>query len=333
MSVRVLDPVRVVEAKTLLIQEYFGNVASGQPKLSACVCTVSAACSEAPQRPVFDEYALVLEGRVDIHVTIDGAAPGDPEEKIFTVMAGQGVFLPKGTRATWVWPGPCKYIPICTPAFTPANCGREDEENNSHAKSSACMRRLRQMHEENRHPHLFHVARKALWEEAKRTNSVYYPPTYKADGFTHMTADPTKLVDVLNHFYKQDAGDWVCLKTDADTLRGAGIELTFEETAPVGDIEAIDMGDQLFPHLHGGLPAKGVVVEELPVRRKKDGTFVEIPGLMGEDRLSTNDRSLQKAGGTVSFCVTLGLGIAIGVTLANVIGSGALTKVFGSGTK
>ena len=73
--------------------------------------------------------------------------------------------------------------------------------------------------------------------QAKRANSVYYPPTYKADGFTHMTADPTKLVDVLNHFYKQDAGDWVCLKTDADTLRGAGIELTFEETAPVRDIE------------------------------------------------------------------------------------------------
>ena len=62
----------------------------------------------------------------------------------------------------------------------------------------------------------------------------------QADGFTHMTADPTKLVDVLNHFYKQVEGDWVCLKTNADTLRGGGIELTFEETAPVGDIEVID---------------------------------------------------------------------------------------------
>merc|ERR1712032_840585 len=113
-----------------------------------------------------------------------------------------------------------------------------------------------------------------------------------------------------------------------------GIELTFEATAPVGDIEAIDMGDQLFPHLHGGIPAKGVVVEELPVRRRKDGTFVEIPGLMHEDRLSNNNnRSLQKAGGTVSFCATLGLGIAIGVTLAKVIGSRALAKVFDYGAK
>ena len=45
-----------------------------------------------------------------------------------------------------------------------------------------------------------------------------------------MTADPTKLVEVLNHFYKRVPGDWVCLKTNADTLRGAGIELTFEAT-------------------------------------------------------------------------------------------------------
>ena len=41
----------------------------------------------------------------------------------------------------------------------------------------------------------------------------------------------------MNHFYKDVVGDWVCLKTNADTLRGAGIKLTFEATAPVGDIE------------------------------------------------------------------------------------------------
>merc|ERR1712151_1151411 len=141
---------------------------------------------------------------------------------------------------------------------------------------SACMHRLRQLHEEKRHPFLFHVAQKTLWEQAKKAGETYFPPTYKADGFTHMTADPTKLVEVLNHFYKDVEGDWVCLKTNADTLRGAGTELTFEATAPVGDIEAIDMGDQLFPHLHGGIPPVGVVHEELDVERASDGTFIAI---------------------------------------------------------
>jgi len=300
-------------------------VASGQPKLSACVCTVNAACSEAPQRPAFDEYVLVLEGSVNLHVTVDDAAPGDPEEKVVTVTAGQGVFLPKGTRVKWVWPGPCKYVPICTPAFTPVNCGREDEEGNTHAKSSACMRRLRQMHEEKRHPYLFHVACKDLWEEAKKNNAVYYPPTFKEDGFTHMTADPTKLVDVLNHFYKQVPGNWVCLKMNVDTLRGCGIEVTFEETAPVGDIEAIDMGDQLFPHLQGGIPTKGVVLEELPVIRQKDGAFVDIPGIMGETVASvmTSPQAVGADNSTLSLCAALGAGIAIGIALTRAMEIGA----------
>ena len=76
---------------------------------------------------------------------------------------------------------PCiyRYVPICTPAFTPTNCGREEEEGNTHAKSSACMHRLQQLHDERRHPFLFHVAQKSLWEQAKKAGQIYFPPTYE----------------------------------------------------------------------------------------------------------------------------------------------------------
>ena len=47
-------------------------------------------------------------------------------------------------------PGPARYIPICLPAFTPANCGREDEAGNHMAKSSAAMDKLRALHANNK---------------------------------------------------------------------------------------------------------------------------------------------------------------------------------------
>lgn len=59
------------------------------------------------------------------------------------------MFLPKGLRAIWrvtttslhswglsltpfhlthQWPGPCRYVPICTPAYHPAGSNREEPE-------------------------------------------------------------------------------------------------------------------------------------------------------------------------------------------------------------
>ena len=290
---RVSDPVAVVDSPAILINEFFGNVASGDKSLSACVVKVNRASEEAYQRPEFSEYVIVTEGNVTLLV----GEPGDTPQK-FSVSAGQGAFLPRGTRVKWVWNGPCSYIPICTPAFSPDNCGREEEAGNHLAKSSEAMKELRTLHnkantnvdaaaaEQARHPYLFHVARADRWAKAKAEGGTYLPPTFEADGnFTHMTADPTKLIDVLNHFYKSVPGDWVCLRTTAAALGSnattAGT-LRFEHTSPVGDTPAIDMGDQLFPHLYAGIPADaaaGVVLEEAAVSRAPDGTFLSIPGV------------------------------------------------------
>lgn len=283
-DVRVVEPVAVVDAPDLKITEYIGNVASVTPEISACVCEVKKATSEAPQTPAFDEYVLVLEGSVRL----------EHAKGTTVVTAGQGAVLKAGTRVKWVWPGPCKYVPICLPGFTPTNCGREDD-GGLHAKTSAAMDYLHELHAKAKHPWLYHCAQKALWDKAKRDGAVYYPPTYGQDGFTHATADPAKLLGVLNWFYKPTQGDWVCLRMSAKSLSAAGVETKFEAVAPVGDIPALPdaaSGGELFPHLHGGIPP-AAVLEEYAIVRRGDGSFASCPGVT--DVASTPFAAAKKA--------------------------------------
>ena len=138
-GIRVLKPVDVVDAPDITISEYVGRVASQDPACSACIATIRQATKELPQCPAFDEYVLVLEGEVHI---MHG-----PELKECTVVkAGEGLVLPKHTRVQWVWPGYCKYVPICLPAFSPSNCGREESFGGPAAKTEESMDRLRELH-------------------------------------------------------------------------------------------------------------------------------------------------------------------------------------------
>mmetsp|Transcript_62565 Transcript_62565/g.104132 ORF Transcript_62565/g.104132 Transcript_62565/m.104132 type:complete len:177 (-) Transcript_62565:251-781(-) len=137
-GIRVVQPVDVVAAPDLTISEYVGRVASTDVDISACVATVTSPTKESPQQPMFDEYVIVLEGEVHIY-------HGDALKECTIVCEGKGFVLAKGTRVQWVWPGPCKYVPICLPAFSPTNCGRE-EATGPVAKTEESMDRLRRLH-------------------------------------------------------------------------------------------------------------------------------------------------------------------------------------------
>ena len=137
-GVKVIKPVDVVTAPDLCISEYIGRVASGDASVSACVATVRAATKESPQTPQFDEYVIVLEG--ECHILF-----GEGLKECAVVKAGEAFFLKRGTRVQWVWPGPCRYVPICLPAFSPSNCGRE-EATGPVAKTEESMDRLRALH-------------------------------------------------------------------------------------------------------------------------------------------------------------------------------------------
>ena len=130
------------------------------------------------------------------------------------------------------------------------------------------------------HPFVFHLVQATLWDQNITSDGTYYPPTYEVDGFTHGTSNPQKLLNVANHFYPDVQGDWYCLRMTVESLKTSGVETVYEGTAPVGDIQPDfeGAGDELFPHIHGGLKASAVL-EAHKVNRAEDGSFLSIEGI------------------------------------------------------
>jgi uncharacterized protein (DUF952 family) len=125
-------------------------------------------------------------------------------------------------------------------------------------------------------PPIYHMCNRAQFEKATEGGGLYYSPTFEADNFIHATEEPSTLIDVANHFYKEDKGDWICIKLDPIKL---GADVVWEKPAPVGDKAAYDHeGAPEFPHIYGGIPAVAVT-ERLPMERSADGGFLSIQGL------------------------------------------------------
>ena len=137
-GVRLVESVDVVAAPDLTISEYIGRVTSGDTSVSSCLCCVRKATKESPQTPEFDEYVMVLEGEIHVY-------HGAELEECIVVRSGTGFVLDKGTRVRWEWPGPCRYVAICLPAFSPTNAGRE-EATGPVAKTEAALKKLRDLH-------------------------------------------------------------------------------------------------------------------------------------------------------------------------------------------
>lgn len=256
----VTAPVTVVETPEVKINEFFGG-ASCNPcgDISFAQVQAKAGFKEDWQSPAFDEYVLVLKGKVTIE-----HSHGEAVE----VAAGQAVFLAKGERVRWVFHEDAEYIPICLPAFSPSNVYREEAGDTPP--------------HHDKHTDIFHLVQKELWEKCKESGETYFPPTYAEDGFTHATADPTKLLDVANYFYQDVVADWLCLKMTRATLASANMTLKFEDPSPVGKKPALTTemsGGERFPHIYGGIPATGVVVQEYVVNRSEKGEYLSIEGL------------------------------------------------------
>ena len=88
------------------------------------------------------------------------------------------------------------------------------------------------------------------------------------------------------------------------------------------------MGDQLFPHLHGGIPPVGVVHEELAVERASDGTFIAINGLFEGTESSPPMSEASTAAAAVKATPKSFLGCALmwGLAVGAVIAAGMVIK-------
>lgn len=106
------QPARVEAAgnKPKLIDEYVGQVNSGTQAVSVAHMRSPAGWQEPGQTPEFDEFTVVLKGR--LHVEYSAGS--------LDVHAGQAVIAPKGEWVRYSTPAPegAEYIAVCLPAFS-----------------------------------------------------------------------------------------------------------------------------------------------------------------------------------------------------------------------
>jgi mannose-6-phosphate isomerase-like protein (cupin superfamily) len=115
-------PSRVEAAgtKPKLIDEFVGQVNTGEERVSIARMRSPDGWVEPGQRPEFDEWTLVLDG--SLHVEHEGGA--------LDVRAGQAVLVRAGewVRYSTPEPGGAHYVAVCLPAFSPDTVNRDDLE-------------------------------------------------------------------------------------------------------------------------------------------------------------------------------------------------------------
>ncbi|MFT5012637.1 MAG: hypothetical protein ACJA2O_004539 [Candidatus Azotimanducaceae bacterium] len=128
---------------------------------------------------------------------------------------------------------------------------------------------------------IYHLALQADWDEVVDNATIYYPPTYGQDGYTHGTGNLERLLEVANHFYQASQGDWVCLVMTVESLAETDVLVKFEPAANVGNQDGDFDGNQdttnpeLFPHIYGGI-APSAVHAIYSVVRNSQGGFIRI---------------------------------------------------------
>ena len=121
MPTLITVPTRIEAAgnQPKLIEEYIGRVNSGTPAVSIAHMHSPQGWQEPGQRPEFDEFTLVLRGKLRVeHGT-----------GVWDVAAGQAIIAHRGEwiRYSSPEPGGAEYIAVCLPAFSPATVHRDTE--------------------------------------------------------------------------------------------------------------------------------------------------------------------------------------------------------------
>jgi mannose-6-phosphate isomerase-like protein (cupin superfamily) len=103
-----------------IIREYFGHVNSKTSEVSIAHMKSPAGWSEPGQKPQFNEYTVVLKGKLLIKTKKDE----------YIVEEGQGIMT---GREEWVqystpFEGGAEYIAVCLPAFSPDMVHRDTDK-------------------------------------------------------------------------------------------------------------------------------------------------------------------------------------------------------------
>jgi mannose-6-phosphate isomerase-like protein (cupin superfamily) len=119
MPTHITSPSRVTAAgtKPKLIDEYVGRVRTGDEAVSIAHMRSPSGWEEPAQTPEFDEFTVVLRGR--LRVEHDGG--------VLDVGAGEAVVVRAGERVRYSTPGSdgAEYVAVCLPAFSPDTVHRD----------------------------------------------------------------------------------------------------------------------------------------------------------------------------------------------------------------
>ena len=114
-------PTRVEAAgnKPKLIEEYIGRVNSGTDAASIAHMHSPEGWQEPGQRPEFDEFTVVLRGKLRV----------EHETGTLDVAAGQAVIAHRGEWVRYSSPDAdgAEYVAVCLPAFSPGTVHRDRE--------------------------------------------------------------------------------------------------------------------------------------------------------------------------------------------------------------
>ncbi|MGH9481764.1 MAG: cupin domain-containing protein [Terriglobales bacterium] len=119
MAQLIVQPARIPAAGNLpkIIDEFVGRVSSQTGACSIARMHSPAGWREPGQTPEFDEYTLVLEGKLQV----------EHRDERFEVLAGQAVLAPAGQWVRYSTPEGARYLAVCVPAFSPETVHRDAE--------------------------------------------------------------------------------------------------------------------------------------------------------------------------------------------------------------
>jgi mannose-6-phosphate isomerase-like protein (cupin superfamily) len=116
-----IDGPSTIEAagtKPKRIDEFVGRVNTGEARVSIAQMRSPQGWEEPGQRPEFDEWTLVLAGRLRV----------EHEGGSLDVRAGQAVLVRGGEWVRYSSPDPegAEYVAVCLPAFAPDTVHRDE---------------------------------------------------------------------------------------------------------------------------------------------------------------------------------------------------------------
>jgi mannose-6-phosphate isomerase-like protein (cupin superfamily) len=110
--------IKAAGTKEKIIKEFFGHVNSKTSEVSIAHMKSPEGWSEPGQTPKFNEYTVVLKGKLRINT----------KDEEFEVSEGQGIMTEKDEWVRYSTPfeGGAEYIAVCLPAFSPELVHRDD---------------------------------------------------------------------------------------------------------------------------------------------------------------------------------------------------------------